>query len=134
MARSRMVLLRTTVPCAVQTVPDSTATTGKNEFAIPMSLDRVAKMARVPSNTESTAEFNNTASQSKSDSQRNIRDNTFSLPNRNDSEPAEYAIDLNVKHHVAGNRTEYKAQCQGYSAEYVAYKFAVGLPTNFMQC
>lgn len=107
-------LFRTTDPCTVQSVPNSAVTIGKDGVAISVSLNRDTKMARVPDNTESTARLDNTESQFEPGSPGNIEGDTSSLPNSNDLEPAEYAIDQTVGHRGTGTETEYKVRRYGY--------------------
>lgn len=64
-----------------------------------MVLDQIIKIKKVLDNTKSTAESDNTGSQSEPGTKEKTDRNSFSLPNPNEPELAEYAIYQTVGHH-----------------------------------
>lgn len=63
--KSHKLLSRTSGPYAVQSATESFVTIDKDVVAIPVSLDRVTNMPRVPNNTEPTAGLHSTGAQSE---------------------------------------------------------------------
>lgn len=127
----RKLVPRTTGPYTVQSVTKSTVTIVKDEVTVPLSLDRVTDIPRVPDDLVPSAGLDNTRSQSKVGMQGNINEHTFFLPNPSDPERAEYAIDHIFGHRGTGKQTEYKVWWYGYGAEENTYEPATKLPVYF---
>lgn len=115
--RSCRLLFHKTDSYTAQSATESTVTTDKDGGAVPMSLDWLSIMLRVPNNTASTTTLQSTTSRPEQSTHGNIAGEKSSLRSRSDPKPLQYADEQSDEQRGPEKHTEYSATGYGYGVD-----------------
>lgn len=130
---SRKLLPRTTGSYTKRCATQSTVIIRKDGFAIPVSVDGVTKMPRMPDEAKPLARLHSTMVQPDLNRQGAGQKNIYHPTDPNDPEPMEYVIDRIFGCRGTGTWVEYEVRWYGIGAKSDKYKPALELPTNFVR-